>query len=788
MSWLIKIIPGCIAAIWTTALRKDWKTDRGKIKFFARLFFYGIGIHAVILGGLYVIGMRNFSLDEMSVSFKVKYLGLGMVFALYVPFAIHNFVKLKKEQYGEIWKLFLPVNLFLTVTYAVFIPSSLVVGNMGEFRTGYAMLIPILASAAVLMMGALYLLELSLSHDSVKNLLYAIVFATALGIYVQSNFMNPEFPLMDGAEFDWSIYNGYLIVSTSVWIVIFAGSIFAAIRLREHTIKLIKYAAFFLTLVQAASLVPTVCMNPSDGSEDYVYTLDGEFELGTEKNIVLFVVDTLQSEALRTYLDSDSYVKGSLDDFTFYSEGVSGAAPTEYAIPLLLSGLEYDPQQSFGTYTSQIWSDSGFLEMLYTDGYDIRLYTEMNMTPNIPEKWVSNYAKRHVEHEKYYFKFGKEIFNLTNLNVAPQAIKKSLWMSTEQIVKYIRMLYSGYRLDDVELYDNWCENGTKVDTPYDKAFRMIHMQGAHAPYLMDENCNAVEECDSSEEKVIHGSFQFITEYIEAMKQSGVYEQSTIVILGDHGRHEDGNLETNAAILVKEPYEKYTLKESDSPVHFRNVVATMAQNDREDTSDYGPALKDITKDSDVDRLHTVTRWVCDRAFAGTGISYDRSVRFVVAGKANSCEDCLEWKPKEVNRVEYQLGNVIRFGEADHDRNKNQVDFGVRVKSDSIQLKNEFSMCLSMEEAVKQDAILQMHVSKVWGEYQRCLVYVNGNRAGILEFVKSDADYTLDIPKENLNDSELVIRMVFPGAVTPRMLDENTKDDSVVSIELESMMVK
>ena len=68
-----------------------------------------------------------------------------------------------------IWKKFLPVNLFLTVIYAIFIPSSLVVGNMGEFRTGYIMLIPLLVIAAIMLLGGIYVLELLLVNKTTGN-------------------------------------------------------------------------------------------------------------------------------------------------------------------------------------------------------------------------------------------------------------------------------------------------------------------------------------------------------------------------------------------------------------------------------------------------------------------------------------------------------------------------------------------------------------------------------------------------------------------------------------------
>lgn len=773
---------GIIATIWSIVISKDKSAVKSIIKWIA----YTVIINGIILMGLRLIGLQDFWTAWNGIRFKAKYICLGVIFALFLPYAILNIRSLTKENITMIWKKFLPVNLFLTVTYAIFIPSSLVVGNMGEFRTGYIMLIPLLVIVAIMLLGGIYVLELLFVNKTTGNNIYAMIFGITFGMYIQSNFLNPEFPLMDGAEFDWSIFNGYLLVSSLVWVIVIIGSVLFIHFFNERAAKVMRYVALFFCLVQIVSLIPTVLMNQSDGSEDYVYTLDGEFSLGSEKNIVLFIVDTMQADALRNYLDSEAYEEGSLDDFIFYSNGVSGAAPTEYAIPLLLSGIEYDPEIPFYTYCSQIWDNSDFLKNLYQDGYDIRLYTETNMTPQIPSEWISNYGKRQVEHIKYYAKFGTEIFKLTNLNVAPQIVKKSLWMSTDEIVRYIRMLYSGYRLDDVELYKNWSDAEKTVTVDYEKTFRMIHLQGAHAPYLMSADCEAVDESESSEAIVIQGSFKMITEYIKAMKATGVYDQSTIVILGDHGRHEKGNLEANSAILVKEPCENHKIQESTAPVTFRNVVATMAKNDRGNTYEFGPALTDMAESSDVERFHTVTKWVCERAFAGTDIKYDDSVRFIVEGNANVLKSCVEWKPKEYNRLDYILGDKIDF--TVKDTYTDQIDFGIRKQEDGAILKNEFSVCFALQQYQNEDLQLVLETNKIYGKSQKALIYINGNIAGNLEFSNGIFEYEITIPNEYIKTDEIVLRIVFPGAVTPRMLDQTQNDDRVCSIDLRTLALE
>lgn len=156
---------GIIATIWSIVISKDKSAVKSIIKWIA----YTVIINGIILMGLRLIGLQDFWIAWNGIRFKVKYICLGVIFALFLPYAILNIRSLTKENITMIWKKFLPVNLFLTVTYAVFIPSSLVVGNMGEFRTGYIMLIPLLVIAAIMLLGGIYVLELLLVNKTTGN-------------------------------------------------------------------------------------------------------------------------------------------------------------------------------------------------------------------------------------------------------------------------------------------------------------------------------------------------------------------------------------------------------------------------------------------------------------------------------------------------------------------------------------------------------------------------------------------------------------------------------------------
>ena len=140
---------------------------------------------------------------------------------------------------------------------------------------------------------------------------------------------------------------------------------------------------------------------------------------------------------------------------------------------------------------------------------------------------------------------------------------------------------------------------------------------------MNEKIETVEKDSVTEQQVLTGDMKIIQEYLAYLKSSGLYESSTIMIMGDHGKHEANNIEDNPAVLIKMPQESHPLAHNSAPIHFRNIVATLAKTILSDYSCYGPCVYDIDENSDVERLHTVDATI--RSRIAVEETYDKTDR-------------------------------------------------------------------------------------------------------------------------------------------------------------------
>lgn len=779
---IIVALPGILAFLLYRFTHQEfhWK------KAFFYILLYMAAVNFCILAGLKIIGMQEFNLFEMSARFKIKWIALEFVLSAWITWVIRNIRKTEPAVLKQIMKRLFPAVLFFVVTYAVFTPSSLFLGNIDEFSLHYIKIVPILFCMALFLFTGIYFIAVWLIRERTLPFYIALIFGVTAGAYIQSNFLNSKLPILDGALIEWEKYRTENIISTVVWIFCIISVFLAAYFGKEKFEKIVKYASYFFSAVQLVSLVVLVVMNPLDDKASYGFSKEGEFLAGSEENIVIFIIDTLQEDVLEEYLASEAYAQdGTLEDFTLFDNAVSGGAPTIVAMPLFLTGSEYDPAQPFQDYLAEAWSETSLYDDLHQNGYDVRLYSALVDISGFPEGTFDNYVPIGDSWINDYAGFGSSLYQLVNYLLMPQFLKESFWLSTETLLYNIHN--TDYTLNDIYFHNDFVDAGEMLQTGYEKAYRLYHLNGLHPPYSMTEDFERVWDNGVAEQTVLRGDMRIIYTYMNEMKRIGVYDKSTIIIAGDHGRHSEGNPETNPAVLIKLPLESHELAYNSAPIHFRNIGATIAGTFLEDYSAYGPSVYDITDASDVERMHTITDSVMDRINLK---NYDESLdccRLIISGDADEWNYRL-WNPYEINRVAYQKGNIIDF--TSDNVYADQINYRLYKENGAATASNELSICFQLGDAVKEDLEFHFVYSDLYNDTQKIQVYADSNKVEDIICTREDigTDMTTVIPKESIRNGLLAVRLVFPNAVTPNQLDRSNSDTRVLSVTFDSMWLE
>ena len=124
-----------------------------------------------------------------------------------------------------------------------------------------------------------------------------------------------------------------------------------------------------------------------------------------------------------------------------------------------------------------------------------------------------------------------------------------------------------FKMSDSDYYNDLLNS--EITTTDQKVFKFIHIEGAHVPFNYDEDMNPI--ADGTYEQKQRATLTILKQYIQKLKDSGMYDNSTIMIMGDHGYSLTG-LEgrQNALLMVKSENEHHELQWSDLPISYDDL--------------------------------------------------------------------------------------------------------------------------------------------------------------------------------------------------------------------------
>lgn len=786
---LVIAAPAILGALIFNKIKRGNKRYTKLITLIIHTFFLGGISNFFIRIGLWIIGMRSFSLSEMGLSFKMVYCALECIIILFLLAIYLLLCKESRQTAIHNIKQVMPEVILFVITFCVFVPSSLFLKNISEFPINYLAILPsiILVSMAIVVI----LIGISIIFNNVKAVCHyaGVLFSVGIGIYLQSNFLNPELPLMEGKRIDWSAYVKEGIVSLTVWTICIVG-VQILLWIRENRTKRIAdYISYFLAAVQTVTLFVLIITAGENGATDYIITREDEFTIGTGNNVVMFILDSFDSSDYEAIVASDEQFADDLENFTYFDNIVGGGAATPIGTPLLLTGIEYDPTwTSYDEYLKEAWRDTELYSDLNKNNYDVRIFTESSLVTELEDGMVDNAA--FVKEGYYissYYEFTKQLYKFVCFNTMPQILKEPFWFYTDDLLENITNGEREFYFNDVEFYNNIQKGDLR--TKYSDTVRIYHLFGAHVPYTMNENVERVTEEETSEEQQIQGSMKIVFAYIDKLKELGVYDQSTIIITADHGtaRVHDKRNGQNPTLLIKMAGEEHSYEVNSAPIHNRNVVATIAKVTLEDYSAYGPSIFDIDENSDVERMHTI-RYNIGPEELTKGIKTETGhIRFITSNDARDLENIVHYDPYTLNRVEYRLGDIITFDE--NNEYCDDITYRLYKENNTGIASNELNLCFVLNNYVEGDVKFSFTYADIYNDTQKIKIYAHGERMEdvICERNGIGKENTIIIPEECIENGILPIRMVFPNAVTPHQLNGTNSDTRVLSVAFETMYI-
>lgn len=414
---------------------------------------------------------------------------------------------------------------------------------------------------------------------SEKLTLYSIalttVFVVFISTYLQGNFLANSLPALDGTPIDWSVYTVQNVITIAVWVCLAAVGVFCSLKM-EFKLRT-KFFAIIGALITAmllvsmiTSMIQATAFQPKNG----LMATHRNFENASrDKNFCIFMIDGTEAGAFGKLVDENEEYKETFEDFTFFPDTLGCYPCTRDTIPLILSGHLNRNEKSFGTFSSESMNDSPFFDELTARGYGINLYDSDLI-------WYGTNKKYHIANNDD----NADSFNIKFDYYIGEQMKYIGYKYLPYFIKHLsnieKMSFNSvtdkFIWDDQEVYDRIILNSNLKDNGK-PMFQFIHTEGAHIPFDLDRDMirNGTTYPNTYEEK-IRGCITMLKAYIDRLKANGVYDNSVIIIMADHGNtalndSDDMFRRANPLFMVKGINEDHPYQVSDTPVSYLDLM-------------------------------------------------------------------------------------------------------------------------------------------------------------------------------------------------------------------------
>ena len=442
-------------------------------------------------------------------------------------------------------------------------------------------------------------------------------------VFIQSTFLLSiaEHRPFDGNLINWSEYEAVSYIEGSVWV----AAILLLILLQKRR-KLLQNSVFviwawsFLVLVYG---VVVALPNLAPPAEPYF----GDFyRLSKRSNVVHLVLDHTQGTLVHEILTSDEpQLAESLEGFTLYANSSGMYSSTYPSVPFLMTGKVPEiedrvlPRLPFShEYVRQTldefsivrtlgqagWSTYGFqLTPLYCGGG----YAACRSGQVFDGKEVRTTELGQALRD------GLALVDVALFRATPIMIRR--WIYNREQWR-LRNLFAENRSVSgiIDLFTRELTSDERIGS-----YNYFHHAGGHPPIQFDSDCRFTGSqdwtVDSTKGQVIC-TFRQLVRLLDRLQDLGLYDQTMIIVVGDHGSQWKSALMTftegglapriissaNPLVLVKPPNTREPFRVSRAPVTIGDIADSITDAFELDRVPTGRSVFKIEEDSTRERLY------------------------------------------------------------------------------------------------------------------------------------------------------------------------------------------
>lgn len=681
------------------------------------------------------------------------------------------------------------VSFLLSFTLLFFSPATLYYTNIFEFDYSFSDIFPILIGLSIVF-GLLFSSVLLLLKGKCHQILIIIVVCLGVLFYTQGNILVWNYGFLNGQEIDWNNYLLNGIFEILIWITVFLIAFLKPDKIYRSAIII----SVFLIVIQSVGFLALAYFAPHEPEwKQYTLSNDQMYDFSKNQNVIIIILDSFQSDVFQEIINEDENIKKELLGFVYYRNSLGGYPATTYSIPLILTGQYYNYSMSFDRFIENSYMSSSLPKKMKESGYIVNIYDSPYLVfPN--KNMISNSQKNTIDYPNF---ITSRLMKLTVFRHLPHFLK-GLWYS--QMVESASNDRNGDELvfylanDDLNFLASL--NNITNDGNNFPMFKVYHFTGAHPPFRINKDLqyevlpyNRTGYIEQSK-----ASLKITGAFLEKLKEMGYYDNSLIIIVGDHGIQENSyglnisqlnrdvplslitNIRTSAGIplvLVKPFNSNGSLTISDVPVSLSDIPKTVATELSLANDFPGKSIQTINNSENRNRTFYYYS-------TSPSLPPDECFHEYIITNFSWYGD--SWQPtykvyttdglKMQFPPDYQYGTTIKFGE-----NKPSTFLaGGWSLPEEPWVRSQEKMAIIAFSADKPTSDMTLHIKTIPfiidenSEKQRVIIYFNkheiGNLSSSIQEQWNDNDFF--IPQTYFKEKVQYISFYLPDAISPKSL--------------------
>ncbi len=299
--------------------------------------------------------------------------------------------------------------------------------------------------------------------------------------------------------------------------------------------------ALVIVLTQIAAIVGA-CWNSTAQNYDFTeYSISEttKFEFARDENVIVLVVDAMGERICKEALKNYPELQTLFQDFVCFDRMVSPIPRTMYAVPAILTGIEFPSQNGeaddddHAEYLNRACrTENSLFQGLKRNGFRTEGYPFILQTISYSPEVIDNSTSVTYQAKK---QSAIKILDAALNRQVPFFIKPLLeeyyYFATDQFVtpQDSESRASVNEPFDMTFYRRLNEEFRVGER--DKIFKYLHIHGAHDAVRTDENLEL--NLETTKLRQLRGSLKIIEVLFKKLKAANLYDNATIVVIGDH---------------------------------------------------------------------------------------------------------------------------------------------------------------------------------------------------------------------------------------------------------------